>query len=529
MRFVQITDLHLSDRTDTPATDALRWAVGEANKLAPDFVAFTGDMTTYGTRDAANQFLEAASGLTPPWLFTPGNAELRASGAMSALEGARSRRSLILGGVQFLLPDTSAGRISAADRTWLDTEVHSANARVILTHYPVDVLDADSRSWIESWLHAHPVELYLAGHRHFERQRSVGHCREIITRGLDPDKAFGGPPGITLLERSADGDWSLQAIPWPHERDLLPAETGHSPVGWSIHGDPVETVRETRRHGLHVLELRPREPAYDVAATIEQLRHLRDERPTYLSWHLPNLAWDEDTASITGRDAVARQIDDGRACGVNAFTVHVPRIGAGGMYAPNDTPSGAPSAAWEAFLICYEAAFQEALSAGIHVSIENIHNQPGTPADRSSREFATEIGEFLAWIDAVTDRLGATVGRVGAHFDVGHARNNGALGNLQPLGDWYARIGSRITGYHIHQVRPHEDTGKMTNHRDIQSIYDRTISYAGFLHAWSRRVLNRVPLFIEVRDPAERLRTIRLFQDLFAVENWSALAAENRG
>jgi sugar phosphate isomerase/epimerase len=133
-----------------------------------------------------------------------------------------------------------------------------------------------------------------------------------------------------------------------------------------------------------------------VAATIEQLRHLRDERPTYLSWHLPNLAWDGDTASITGGDVVAQQIDDGRACGVNAFTVHVPRIGAGGMFAPNDSPSDTPSAAWETFLTCYEMLFREALSAGIHVSIENIHNQPGTPADQSSREFDTEIGELLA-------------------------------------------------------------------------------------------------------------------------------------
>ena len=89
------------------------------------------------------------------------------------------------------------------------------------------------------------------------------------------------------------------------------------------------------------------------------------------------------------------------------------------------------------------------------------------------------------------------------------------MGNYQPLGDWYARLGRRITGYHIHQPRPDEGTGRMTNHREVRSVYDRTISFAGFLHAWSTRQINRAPLFVEVRDPEERRRTVRLFQQLF--------------
>ncbi len=514
VRLIQITDLHLSDRTDTPAADALQWAIAESNRLAVDLVAFTGDMTACGTGASATNFLAAIAALSMPWVFTPGNAELRTGGAAPVLAGAMGRRSLVVEGVHFLLPDTSSGRLSTEDRRWLDTEICTWGPNVLLTHYPVDVLDEDSRAWVEAWLAAHPVELYLAGHRHFARDRAVAGCRELITQGLDPDKAFGGPPGITLLERSAASGWSMQAIPWPHENALLPALTDHCPVGWSIHGDPVETVRETRRHALHVLELRPRDPAYAVTEIIDELRALRDERPIYLSWHLPNLPWAEDTGTIEGHDAVRRQIDHGRACGVNAFTVHVPKIGAAGMYEANDTHT----AAWEAFLVCYEDLFREARAAGLTISIEHIHNQPGTPTDRASRAFATEIGEYLEWIEAVTHRLGAGTGQVGAHFDIGHARNNGDLGNTQPLGDWYARIGSHITGYHIHQVRPHEDTGKLTNHRDIQSIYDRTISYAGFLHAWSQRMLNRAPLFIEVRDAQERRRTTRLFQELFAAK-----------
>ena len=518
MRLIQITDLHLSDRTDTAAADALEWAIGAANRLAPDLVAVTGDITTYGTQDAARHFLEAAANLNAPWLLTPGNAELRTPGAMPVLSSCpASCRSLRLGEVQFLLPDTSSGKMLQSDRHLLEHELSAAGPAAILTHYPMDVLDADSRAWIEALLAEHPVELYLAGHRHFDRTRSIHGCQEIMTRGLDPDKAFGGPPGIHLLQRHDDGTWTAEAIPWPHAHNLLPAETEHSPVGWSIHGDPLEAMQQTQRTDLNVLELRPREPTYNLAATADELASLRRDRAIYLSWHLPNLTWNETSAAVEGEQIVARQVDDARACGVDALTVHVPRIGAARM----SDAQGARTDAWETFLACYDKLFRAAAADGIRLSIENIHNAPGTPEDRTSREFATEIGEYLDWIAAVTDRIGGDITRIGAHFDVGHARNNGALGNRQPLGDWYARIGANITGYHIHQVRPHEETGKLTNHRDIPSVYSRTISYAGFLHAWSKSQLNRAPLFIEVRDTEERQRTVNLFQELFAKDETS--------
>jgi sugar phosphate isomerase/epimerase len=380
----------------------------------------------------------------------------------------------------------------------------------MLTHYSLDTLDADSRIWIETWIAAHGVELYLAGHRHFTRTRRVAGCLEVITRGLDPDKAFGGPPGISLLQRTTDGDWTEQAIPWPHGRDLLPAETEHSPVGWSIRGNPVETVRETYDFGLNVLELRPREADYDLATTVAELKKLRGDRPVYLSWHLTNLAWDVSSSTVSGQDLVAQQVDHAQACGADAFTVHVPQIGAHLMDQGNDE--------WQAFLRAFEALFKQAIDDGVRLSIENVHNDPGTALAREGRKFATHIDEYETWIRSVISALGTDSSRIGAHFDIGHARNNGELGNLQPIGDWYACIGRYITGYHIHQVRPHEETHKLVNHRDIKSTYDRTISYAGFLHAWSNRLINRAPLFVEVRKAEERRRTTRLLLDIIAGE-----------
>ena len=510
MKIIQITDLHLSDRADTPAADALSWAIDTANGISPDLVAFTGDMTTHGTADSAQQFLDAAARLSVPWVFTPGNAERRADGAMDVLAECANRRVLGTENVHFLLPDTSTGSYSSEDRAWMGAIDGLDHPLVILTHYPMDTLDPNSREWVTTWLSNRRVELYLAGHRHFTRSRSVGGCEEVITRGLDPDKAFDGPPGISVFERGDDNRWTEKAIAWPHGMDLLPADVPHLPVGWSIHGNPVETVRETIDFGLHVMELRPRELDYDLEATLAGLKRLREDRHIYLSWHLPSLTWDEDAGAVTGQEEVARQIDHGQQCGVDAFTIHVPQGRADRLF-----ESGGPSDVWVEFMSIFDSLFRDAVADGARLSIENVHNAPGTPADPRERKFATEIGEYLAWIDAVRAKIGSE-SHIGAHFDVGHARNNGDLGNMQPLGDWYARVGSRITGYHIHQVRPHEDTGKLTNHRDIKSLYDRTISYAGFLHAWSCRLINRAPLFVEVRDAEERLSTARLLQEVFS-------------
>jgi sugar phosphate isomerase/epimerase len=427
---------------------------------------------------------------------------------MTVLANSLEQKSIAVDGIRYLLPDTSSGTVTKSDRHRLINDANSGGPLIILTHYPMDTLDGESRTWIESFLSDYPVELYLAGHRHFTRSRRIRGCLEIITRGLDPDKAFGGPPGISSYERMRDGSWSEEVIAWPHGTELFPAETDFAPVGWSIHGDPVETVRETREFGLNILELRPRDLDYDIDTTREELATLREDRPVYLSWHLPSLSWDETASAVVGQDEVTRQVDHALSCDVDAFTVHVPQIGAHLMDPDNKQ--------WEAFVSAFDSTVKDPTNNGVRLSIENVHNNPGTPLARESRKFATRIEEYEAWMASVVARMGTESTRIGAHFDVGHARNNGELGNFQPLGDWYARIGHRITGYHIHQVRPHEETDKLTNHRDMSSIYERTVSYAGFFHAWSKRQINRAPLFIEIRIAEERRKTTELFQRLFS-------------
>ena len=135
-------------------------------------------------------------------------------------------------------------------------------------------------------------------------------------------------------------------------------------------------------------------------------------------------------------------------------------------------------------------------------------------ASRRAGTGARAPGLLASVATAIPD---APAGTIGALFAVGHARNNGGeLDNSQPLGAWYARVGPRILGYHIHQVGQHPETGKPANHQTITHLFAKPISYAGFLHAWSTRQIARAPLFVEVRQAEGRRQTAARLKDLFA-------------
>ena len=524
VRFAVLTDLHLSDVPGTAAAAALDWAVAAIGRERPDFVAVAGDATTVGTAASTARFLAALEQVEVPVLFTPGNAELRTGEGISLLQPLTTpqRRQLQRHDLSILLPDTSSGTLPAAEREWLARAVRrdGAGRRIVITHYPLDVMEAESAAWLLDWMTASRVELLVAGHRHFARRRQLGATIEVVCRGLDPDKAIGGLPGLSLFASAEAGEWSETLLPWSPALQLLPSDVAgaSNPVGWSIHGDPVAAARETADSGLFCLELRPRDHDFSRPALREEVKRLRDRGPLYLSYHLPNLAWDRQQAAMKGEDEVRIGVDLALELGVDSLTMHTPRARAAEMLGtPEEPGTSTTTELHAAFLDLYVRLFGAAVESGVRLAVENVHNPANTPADSPGRDFATRIDEYGQWISALRRALpDAGAANVGALFDVGHARNNGGeLDNLQPLGDWYAAIGGAILGYHIHQVGRHPDTGKPVNHREITGLYGKRISFVGFLWAWSARQIARAPLFVEVRQPEERRRTAALLKDIF--------------
>ena len=515
-RFALLADLHLSDLSMTSAHCALQWAVELVNRERPDFLAVAGDVTTYGTGRSAALFLEELRKVEVPVFFTPGNAELRSPEGMELLAElcAQERRVAVTGDLLAIFPDTSTGRLPEDERKWLERCVADhpeAQRCIVVTHFPLNRLEEESRKWLREWMERQSVELLAAGHTHVNEVRRDNGWTEVITRGLDPDKAIGDLPGINFLTSVEKGMWMEEFRPWQFAVELLPADlpVDASPVGWSIHGCPIEAAEETLASGLSCLELRPRDLEFSRQGLAEGLGRLRDRSPIFLSYHLSNLTWNSERGVIDGEAELRAHLERALEAGVDSVTMHVPRVAASLMEG-----EGGATTLYEEFAELYARVFEAPVRAGVRLSIENLHNGPGTPVDDPELKFATTIDEYLRWIDALEKRM--PQGRIGAHLDVGHARNNGGpLDNMQPLGDWYARLGRRITGYHIHQVGAHPETGKLANHLEIGSLFGRRISYAGFLHAWSRKQIARAPLFVEVRAEEARRSTAEGLRKLF--------------
>ncbi len=532
-RFILLADLHLSDNPDTAAYQALRWAVDRVNLEKPDFLAVAGDVTTFSTAASAVCCLEALERVEVPVLFTPGNADRRGPHALSVLKDlvAPERRVAVFDDLLVLLPDTSSGKLPDNERLWLNRSVRStcADRRLVITHYPLDRMDAEDRTWLTRWLSENGVELLAAGHSHVHRTRHETGFVEAVVRGLDPDKAIGDLPGISLFESSQKAAWTEIFMPWSPAMRLLPADLpgGILPLGWSIQGDPVAAAGETMDFGLACLEIRPVDLGFSQHALSVALGELRDRGPLFLSYHLPDLTWNARTGRVAGVDAVRAHLDCAMEAGVDSLTVHVPRASARAMERVQ-VGRPEPTGCFLAFTETFTSLFTEAASAGVGIAIENIHNPANTPVDSPDREFATRIDEYLRWIDAVAHETADVPGaRVGALLDVGHARNNGGdLDNLQPLGDWYAHLGRRILGYHIHQVDTDPATGRLSNHHEISDLFGSRISFAGFLWAWSTHQITRGPLFVEVRDAEGRRNTVRRFKRLFENAHRIRVAAD---
>jgi sugar phosphate isomerase/epimerase/predicted phosphodiesterase len=505
VRFIQITDIHLSDRRDTTTYHALSWAIQEATRQAPDFIVVSGDMTTYGTKASERLILEAFQNVSVPVFYTLGNAEHRSSVSIFPQTQTQHHTQ---NGILFLFPNTSRGHISADERSNLQAHASTSHQTAIITHYPIDALNKDSAQWLTGFLSQNNIELYVAGHKHIHHTRQTGSCLAFITRGIDPDKASGHLPGISLFERSDNGEWAETFIPWSYDITLMPSNIAPlpSPVGWSIQGDPILAVQETRSTDLNVLEIRPNKLTFSVTALKAEILGLRNNRPLYLSWHLPNLSWNNETNCIDGIAEMVNHVAIAQEIGVNHLTVHVPHISAHQM--TDDV--------WIQFEETYDTLFRNAVSSGIRLAIENVHNNPGIKPTDPSCKFATNIDNYVKWIHVLQNRFAdISNSQVGAHFDVGHARNNGEYGNIYPLSDWYARVGKYILGYHIHQIRNHPNTGKLENHKEMFSLFEQRISYAGFLHAWSTKQINRAPLFVEIRNDNERRRSTQRLHQLF--------------
>jgi sugar phosphate isomerase/epimerase len=491
-RLAVFADLHYTCGSAKLKGRVLREALDAALSLGTDGIVCAGDMIGTGTIAEASELRAIFDSQPLPVWFTPGNAELRTPSESATANAILSNRAPLPDGV--ILIDSSAGypsecRMQNAECR-MCSEGQPSNCQTVKPSNCAgrDVGDREKPSLL-AVTHVPPgggaIGLTVAGHLHIDAVREGGACR--VLRGLDPDKAIGGPPSFATFVRDADGVWHFEAN---HEiRGIRPSEWTPAfrdaflrDLGLSTMYDPFGGLAFATENHIQAVELRHSSWGDDARALGEAIARWRDAGGRILSMHLPSLRFANGVADNV--DAIAKSCETARAIGCDRVTLHVPKMP---VLAYDMGGPGFVRAAYARALVPLEGT-------AIAIGIENMHMTAGETPD--NRNFGYTPGECQTLL-ADLRRIPSL--NIGFHLDIGHARNNAPYSTLFPVGTWYEQLGTECNGMHIHQVVM-DEKGQMHNHKPLLGFFDKLISLSSLILARRDGLLNPAPMFIEVRD-----------------------------
>lgn len=488
MKFIVLADLHLPDRTDTVKELVLNWIVDVVKQEQPDYLIGAGDMTASGTIPASERLVRALKSTGVPFLLTPGNAELRSPEV--AEQVAQILKSIDEKTTPFRMIDTSGGWLMYPEQLQ-----DLPSGAILVTHSPLGCLSQKDREVFAAALEK--CDLLITGHLHKDDVNGKAH----IVRGLDPDKAIGGVPALVVFEQK-DDVWTRREIAYtdadpgswtPEERQEF---LDH--LGLSAMYETMDVLAFATEQKVKCLEIRFQ--LFTPSALEEMILAIRKWRAAggaHLSYHMPDIGWQED--AVSGVENAMKAAEQVIAMGCDRVTLHVPHFSVG---ASKNTDI------YQAVLKSTAKVAEILVSSGIKVGIENMHMTPKEKPD-DNRRYGYTTAECLRWIND----LRSSVSRpelVGYHFDIGHARNNAPYSSLEPVSSWLAAMGPDFNGMHLHQIR-HNPDGSMENHTPLLQLYQPLISLASLFLAWHKGAIRHSPMFLEIRGGTgpESLLTLR--------------------
>ncbi|MDD4539746.1 MAG: metallophosphoesterase, partial [Lentisphaeria bacterium] len=317
-----LADIHLPDREDTVKDVVWDWALAEAQRQGAELLVGLGDLTSIGTTKAAQRIRRKLEATRLPFVLSPGNAEFRTraqtAAVLNALSTPRQHGAV-------LTLDSAKGSFSADSRADLAALPESGRRNLLVaTHCPPSELPADERAMLGELMAVGVIGCLAVGHKHWDA--SADACQQI--RGLDPDKAQGGPPALVIMRQGPQG-WQRQDIScpladplnWPEaERREWLANLGISAMCQTLAG-----LADACAEGVAAVELR-----YDATRGIADgellpaLAAWRGAGGRCLSMHCPSLAW--DGSAVTGVSELRACVEYCRRLGVDRVTVHVPGV-----------------------------------------------------------------------------------------------------------------------------------------------------------------------------------------------------------
>lgn len=512
IKIAVLADLHLPDHSGTVKEYAFEWALSTAVEQQADVIVAAGDLTSVGGLAAASRVMQKLVATKIPFLVVPGNAELRTPETMDAV--LKKLKTPVLfehNGCHVLVLDNSTKRLTDEDRFHLENLVRQGAGQIfVAAHFSFNCLHHEDRNFIKKLVESGCIRVFVAGHEHIDSFEQIGDGELHLIRGIDPDKAIGGPPVLTFFEYESDlKKWRrIDALypdggvsSWSSEQRNEFTEL----LGISCMGDSVGGIDDAIRHRIRSIELR-----FESTATLPreelriQIERWRNEGGQHLSIHFPDIAWDCDAGVVKGETEVNIACELALELGADILTMHVPRCPVGILTENTEVENH--------LLAAYAKSLEPVLIKGITVGIENLHMNPREEPG-AERGFGYTPIECLNWINALRARVGSE--NVGFHFDIGHARNNAPYSSLYSISQWYADMGSLITGYHLHQVELNSD-GRFINHRTVTGMFGPLISFSSLFSAWNRGQISHAPMYLEIRDNGA-LASLECFRDYLSI------------
>ena len=477
MKICFMCDLHLPFDTNALQYRVLDWAVGDIAKKAPDCIVFAGDVTCDGGEEAYRYFLQHIDALEIPFLYIPGNSDLRCKETADTLKNMASRKSVRLLGKRIFAVNDCDKTVSEEMLAVLEG---ACDGDVVVMHHPIGALRGESREKMLAWREKHSNTVLFYAHLH--KSSRVGN--DICLQAMDPDKAIGESACITYYDTDTDTlTPSYFFCPMPVDM--------HGYLGISCYR-PEEDIALATQRGLKYLELRKNCIDADRARLADLIAAWRQAGGEGLSLHLPEVGFENGEVLTDARlDEYLSLIV---ALGVDRVTQHVPKL-----------PVGQASAEVLAQIAAALADRFNALPCDIVVGVENMHMTEDEHPD-ASRRFGYTPEECLAFMRA----LGAVCRhKVGINFDIGHARNNAPYSQRYQISTWLSMLGEHIVGYHVHQI---DSTGeKWRNHMPITDIYGKLISYGSLFRCWSEGKISKAPVIFEMRPKGAYDTTLSVF------------------
>lgn len=480
MKLCLMCDLHLPSDKNALQHKILDWTIGDILKKRPDCIICAGDITCDGNRDVFYGFTDKMNSLGIPFLYVPGNSDLRCGCTCDELAKCSSDIVTKLG-------DTTIFAVNDCNRTISDITFEAidgaSDSDIVFMHHPADALIGDSRTKFENWRSSHPHTGLFFAHLH----KSFKDGADISLQALDPDKAIGENPCITYYDT---------------DDDALKNSYYFSPVPVDLYGyfgiscyTPSDQIRFAIENNLKNIELRGNCIQYDVDEIITLIGRWRENGGKDLSVHFPDIEYKD--GKIIEYERIDELVDLVNRIGAERITQHVPKVSVKTVNEDKNAILNICRALSERF---------DSIDHDIVIGVENMHmTSKDTPDD--NRRFGYIPEECIYFMNVLSANCRH---KVGINFDIGHARNNAPYSQTYQISTWFSMVGKYIVGYHIHQVCLEDNV--FENHMPITDIYGKLISFSSFFACWTNGQINKAPVIFEMRPDDAYEITLNTFE-----------------